>query len=69
MRFFKQAMNASFMDYLIDHRLTMAAHMLLTTNESILIIATDCGFDNISYFNRRFKRKYDTTPRAYRNLE
>ena len=40
--------------------------MLGESQESILEIAQQCGFDNLSYFNRLFKRKYGVTPRQIR---
>ena len=66
MRFFKEAMGTSFTSYLSGYRLTMAARMLASTNDSILEIAYACGYDNLSYFNRSFKKKYKKTPGEYR---
>ena len=66
MRFFKKNMGISFIQYLNDHRLEMAAFMLIETNDNILEIAENVGFDNLSYFNRSFKKKYGTTPGKYR---
>jgi len=59
-------MGSSFIQYLKDYRLTMAARLLLASDESILMIAEEVGFDNLSYFNRAFKKKYAMTPREYR---
>lgn len=67
MRYFKENMGTSFVDYLRDYRLTMAARLLLVSDETILSIAVEVGFDNLSYFNRAFKKKYGVTPREYRN--
>ena len=55
-----------FTEYLNDYRLTMAARLLKSSDESILMIAEASGFDNLSYFNRIFKRKYGSSPGAYR---
>lgn len=66
MRYFKEVMGSSFIQYLKDYRLTMAARLLLASDESILMIAEEVGFDNLSYFNRAFKKKYAMTPREYR---
>ena len=66
MRYFKENMGTSFVDYLKDYRLTMAARLLLVSDDTILSIAEEVGFDNLSYFNRAFKKKYGVTPREYR---
>lgn len=67
MKFFKNNMSVSFTDYLNDYRLTMAARFLLSSSDSIVNIAAETGFDNLSYFNRLFKRKYGCTPTAFRD--
>lgn len=67
MRYFKENMGISFVEYLRDYRLTMAARLLLVSEDTILNIAEEVGFENLSYFNRAFKKKYGVTPREYRN--
>ncbi|MBQ2283186.1 MAG: AraC family transcriptional regulator [Agathobacter sp.] len=67
MRYFKETMGTSFVDYLKDYRLTMAARLLVTSDAAILNIASEVGFDNLSYFNRAFKKRYGMTPSQYRN--
>ena len=66
MKFFKAHMGIGFTEYLNDYRLTMAARLLKSSDDSILMIADASGFDNLSYFNRIFKRKYGVSPGAYR---
>ena len=66
MKFFKSNMAVSFTDYLNDYRLTMAARLLISSTDSIVNIAAETGFDNLSYFNRIFKRKYHCTPTVFR---
>ena len=66
MKFFKNSMGTSFIDYLNDYRLVMAARLLLSSDSSILSIAEEVGFENLSYFNRSFKKKFGKTPSAYR---
>ena len=66
MRFFKSAMGTSFTSYLSSYRLSMAARLLMLTNDSILDIALSCGYENLSYFNRSFKKRYKKTPSEYR---
>lgn len=57
-------MGVSFTTYLCDFRLNIAARLLVTTDDSILSIAESCGFFNLSYFNRTFKKKYGVTPES-----
>ncbi len=66
MKFFKHTMGTSFIDYLNDYRLTMASRMLLGSEDAILNIAGECGYENLSYFNRMFKKHFGMTPREYR---
>ncbi len=66
MKFFRQTMGVSFIGYLNDYRLTMAARLLLASTDTIVAVASECGFENLSYFNRIFKRKYKVTPSQYR---
>ncbi len=66
MKLFKNTMGTSFMEYLRDYRLTIASRLLLSSDDSILIIAEECGFENLSYFNRSFKKRFAMTPREYR---
>ncbi len=67
MRFFKESLGVSCITYLNDYRLSMAARLLLSTEDSVLAISEQTGFENLSHFNRLFKKKYNKTPREYRN--
>ena len=66
MKYFKNTMGTSFIDYLNEYRLTMASRLLVTSDSSILDIAAEVGYDNLSYFNRTFKKRFGQTPSAYR---
>lgn len=69
MKFFKTHMGTGFIDYLNSYRLSLAERLLRTTGSPVLEIAADCGFENLSYFNRLFKRTYRLSPGAYRKLQ
>ena len=69
MKYFKNTMGTSFIDYLNEYRLTMASRLLVSSESSILDIASEVGFENLSYFNRIFKKRYEMTPREYRKKE
>lgn len=67
MKFFKQHMHTTFTNYLNSYRLTIAGRLLLAEDDSILSISERTGFNNLSYFNRLFKKEYQMSPREYRN--
>lgn len=69
MKFFKTHMNMGFTQYLNHYRMSMAAKLLVSTDDSVLTIAVSSGFDNLSYFNRLFKREFHMTPREYRRQQ
>jgi AraC-like DNA-binding protein len=48
------------------HRVAHAQRQLVTSDEKIVNIAQDSGFDSLSRFNRAFKQLAGTTPREYR---
>ena len=66
MRWFKQMTGCSFTAYLNTHRLEVAAERLRTSSDTVLCIAGETGFENLSNFNRQFKARYGVTPREYR---
>lgn len=65
-RLFKKEMHASFHEYCLLLKLQKAEALLLKTTDKIIDIALECGFDNISYFNRTFKKQYGVSPMEYR---
>lgn len=66
MRIFKQVTGRTFNDYLVDYRLCAAVYYLRQTTYDVSTVAAMCGFDNISYFIRRFRNKYGASPGKYR---
>ena len=66
MKLFKQYTGVSIVDYANDYRLTVAGRQLRDTDDDIATIAYQVGFNNISYFDRQFKRLYGMTPKAFR---
>ena len=65
--FFKKRTNKSFTQFVIDLRIGQASKLLLETTDSIGQICYSCGFNNVSNFNRLFKKNKGVTPRNYRN--
>lgn len=68
MKLFARCTGSSCVDYLNNVRLT-AASAALCTGGKIADAARDAGFNNISYFNKQFKRLFGKTPGQYRNVK
>ena len=68
MNFFKKYTGMTCTKYINAQRLDLAAFYLRNKDIAIMDIAMEVGFDNISYFNKRFKETYNMTPKEYRNL-
>lgn len=65
-RKFKSVTGKTVFGYIKSRRLEAAMYELRSTDKKILDIALDCGFANISNFNRTFKEEIKTTPTQYR---
>ena len=65
-RFIKKRTGNTFIDSLNEIRLGHASRMLIDTTHSIAEISYHCGFNNISNFNRIFKKKKACTPKEFR---
>ncbi len=65
-RFFKNRTGITFMDSLLEMRLGHASRLLIDTTQSVAEVAYNCGFNNISNFNRLFKKKKGCTPKEFR---
>lgn len=65
-RFFKTRTGITFIDSLLELRLGHASRLLIDTTQSVAEVAYNCGFNNISNFNRLFKKKKGCTPKEFR---
>ncbi len=65
-RFFKARTGKSLSDYIIDIRLGYASSLLVDSSNSIAEICYECGFNNLSNFNRIFKKKKKCSPKEFR---
>jgi transcriptional regulator GlxA family with amidase domain len=65
-RFFKKRTGVTFIDSLNEIRLGHATRMLIDTTHSVSEIAYKCGFNNISNFNRIFRKKKGCTPKEFK---
>lgn len=65
-RYFKQLTGLSPFTYIVQQRIRKSCEALLNSESKITEIATQCGFYNISYFNRAFLQYMKCTPSEYR---
>lgn len=65
-RFIKKRTGITFIDSLNEIRLGHASRILIDTTNSIAEVSYSCGFNNISNFNRLFKKKKACTPKEFR---
>lgn len=68
-KLFHSVIGISFRDYLTSKRINKAKHLLAKQqNEKIASIAYQCGYNDVSYFSRIFKKKTGMTPGNYRKI-
>lgn len=66
-RYFKTRTNKTYFQFLIELRIENACKLLKSKNNlSIAEISYQCGFKNISNFNRKFKHLKNASPRDFR---
>lgn len=65
-RLFKSMMRKTFISYLHEYRVERAAHLLQESNQTVADIATEVGFEDLSYFIRVFKEIKGCTPARFR---
>lgn len=65
-RFIKKKTGKTFVDSLNDIRIGHATRMLINSTDTIAEIAFKCGFNNMSNFNRLFKKRKNTNPKDFR---
>ena len=65
-RFFKLHTGRNLTDYIIDMRLGYASRLLVDSTNSIAEISCSCGFNNLSNFNRIFRKKKGCSPSEFR---
>lgn len=65
-RVFRQLTGKTPVEYLNYYRVECAAELLCMTDHSVTEIALECGFNDVSYFNRLFRRQKGASAREYR---
>ncbi len=66
-RLIRQHTGKSFVGFVNEIRLGHATRLLIETSKNVSEICYECGFNNISNFNRTFKKKQQCTPSEFRH--
>ena len=65
-RFFKRSTHKTFVSYLAEIRIGYSKKLLQEDKLSITQAAFECGYNNLSTFNKQFKSICEVTPKDYR---
>jgi AraC-like DNA-binding protein len=66
-RYFKEYSGTGFVEYLNRLRTNKACYLLRETEYHVNQIASECGFESISNFNKQFRKSEGISPRDYRS--
>ena len=69
LRCFRQSMQNTPYQYLMEYRLSKGANLLINSEETIEVIANAVGFHQSSYFGKCFKEKTGYSPKQYRSIQ
>lgn len=64
----KRKTGLSYSGFLQQIRMKKAQSMLMQSDQKVQVIAAECGFRDVSYFNRVFKKEFELSPEQYRRL-
>lgn len=64
---FKEQYGVTISDYILDQRIHHAKELLRFSDLTLDEISSECGFYDLPYFSRKFKKAEGITPSAYRN--
>lgn len=65
-RTFKLTFNMTPVEYIHQQRIALAARLLKTSNRCLADISIECGFNNLTYFMKMFRRETGVSPSIYR---
>ena len=68
-RYFKKHVGKTITEYINDVRINHATQKLLQTDDKIIDIAIQCGYENVGYFLKRFRKEKGLTPSAFRETQ
>ncbi|WP_414048588.1 AraC family transcriptional regulator [Macrococcus animalis] len=68
-KFFKKNMGITIFEYINHYRIYQSLHLLKGTDKTILEVAFEVGFEDESYFIKKFKQEMNDTPNNYRKMQ
>lgn len=68
-KFFSEMTGKTPIEYLNQYRIGCACEKLCVDNYSVTDVCTNCGFNDLSYFVKTFKRYKNITPKQYKLIE
>ena len=66
---FRKKFGVSVWQYVIDTRIDAASKLLRSPGFSVGMVAEQCGFRDVYYFSRLFKKQMGVSPREYRSIK
>ncbi len=66
MTLFRSTFGTTMTSFIVQHRISHAQRLLVTTNDAIVNVALESGFQSLSRFNEAFKEACNCSPREYR---
>ena len=67
-RFFKASTGLTIFEYLNKIKIDYSCKLLLNSDLNVVDISYDCGFNNLSHFNKQFKKFIRKTPTEFRKV-
>lgn len=67
-RWFKEQCGLTPVDYINKERIKLAKQLLASSDRTITDVSMECGFSDVNYFVRLFKKTEGITPGSYRQL-
>ncbi len=66
--YFKKSTKKTYIDFLNEIRVGYACKLLIDTEQSIVNICYECGYNTLANFNKQFLKVKQTTPSKYRKV-
>lgn len=67
--FFKKQTGKTYVSFLNEYRLKVAYHLITHTDSNISTVCWQCGFNDLAYFDKLFKKAFDISPTEIKRLK